>query len=406
MKTVWIINQYASTPDNGIGGRHYYLGGELAFRGWNVVLIGASFHHVMRGKKGSGSRYARLKSGILYITLRVFEYRYSDSPLRVLNWCLFSIKLLSLLWLKVPKPTTIIYSSPSLLGFLSAWFLSKRYSARLIFEVRDIWPLSLIVLGGYSKFNPFIRLLSAIEKFAYLRSDFIFSNLEFCNEHINGLIDSNNKFAWIPNGIVVADQRARDNEVDSIQDYSGFRLDKSALVIGYAGSFGRANSLETLIEALNLVRDVKVEVVLVGAGARKGQIERLVKSFGLDNVHLVARVPKSKVRCILEMCDVLYLGWKDRPLYKYGIAANKLMEYMHAQKPILHAYSGGNDPVIKYRAGLSSPAEDPTELAKSIRQFRDMGLLNRQRLGLNGYQAVVRNHDYRRIAQTMEQFLQ
>lgn len=29
-KVVWIINQYSSTPSNGVGGRHYYMAKEMA----------------------------------------------------------------------------------------------------------------------------------------------------------------------------------------------------------------------------------------------------------------------------------------------------------------------------------------------------------------------------------------
>ena len=70
------------------------------------------------------------------------------------------------------KPDAILYSSPALVGFLGVKYLSNEYpDARLVFEVRDIWPLTLVELGGYSPKHPFIRLLQWIEDKAYRDSD-------------------------------------------------------------------------------------------------------------------------------------------------------------------------------------------------------------------------------------------
>jgi len=47
-KTFYLINQYASTPETGMGGRYYYLAKELAKRGHKIYLIGASYNHLLR----------------------------------------------------------------------------------------------------------------------------------------------------------------------------------------------------------------------------------------------------------------------------------------------------------------------------------------------------------------------
>ena len=47
-KIIWLINQYASTPETGMGGRNYYLGKELAKRGYKVYLVAAGFSHLLR----------------------------------------------------------------------------------------------------------------------------------------------------------------------------------------------------------------------------------------------------------------------------------------------------------------------------------------------------------------------
>src|SRR5690606_20526564 len=50
MKCVWIINQYASTPEVGFGGRSFYLAKELANLGVKVYLIASSANHLLYKK--------------------------------------------------------------------------------------------------------------------------------------------------------------------------------------------------------------------------------------------------------------------------------------------------------------------------------------------------------------------
>ena len=80
-----------------------------------------------------------------------------------LKWFLFMFKILFLpFYLK--KPDVIIVSPMAVFCIFPAWVLAKIYKAKLVFEVKDIWPLSLISLGGFKESHPFIKLM------AYLRS--------------------------------------------------------------------------------------------------------------------------------------------------------------------------------------------------------------------------------------------
>ena len=81
-------------------------------------------------------------------------------------------------------PQAIIYSSPAPYAFVVAAWLAKRYKAKLIFEVRDIWPDSLAEFVNLSPNNPLVWLAALIERFAYRRADHIASLLPLAAEHM------------------------------------------------------------------------------------------------------------------------------------------------------------------------------------------------------------------------------
>lgn len=196
-KTIWIINEYAGSPYHGMSYRHYYLAREMAKQGAKPVIVSASYSHLLNKLP---DQQEELIDGIQYRWLKVPRYSESQSKWRVLKWLVFSFKLLFLPFFRLPAPDYIIVSPTALFPVLPAFFLAKKFKAKLIFEVRDIWPLTLIEIGGYRPSHPFIRLMSWMERFALEKSDLIVSNLQNYGSHIRSLgIDRD--FVWISNGI-------------------------------------------------------------------------------------------------------------------------------------------------------------------------------------------------------------
>ena len=246
MKTVWIINQYGSTPDTGLGGRHYYLATELAKLGYKVCLIASSSHHLLREKPVFQKQFkVQTAEGFDFIWVNMPRYGEAHSKMRVLNWFLFPLRILKLPSVIFDRPDAVLVSSPSPLAFLGAQRLAKKYSARLLFEVRDIWPLTLIEIGGYSPKNPLVRLMQWVEDRAYRDSDAVISNLKNSVDHMVSRGLPSEKFTWIPNGFS-KDEVLNPEPLNS--DVLGL-IPKNKFLVGYTGTFGLANDLSNLIEA-------------------------------------------------------------------------------------------------------------------------------------------------------------
>ncbi len=108
-------------------------------------------------------------------------------------------------------------------------------------------------------------------------------------------------------------------------------------VLGYAGSHGLPNALDVLLDAAKLLKDAPIAIVMVGGGHEKARLEQRVRDEGIANVAMFAPIPKLQIPNLLSAFDIAYIGWQRTPIYRFGIAPNKLMDYMMAKRPVLHS---------------------------------------------------------------------
>lgn len=396
-KSVWIINQYASNPEVGLGGRHYYFGKELAMRGYRVHLIGASFHHLLHkcpNFKGNTS-VNELEKNFFSVWVKVPKYRSPHSLRRVLNWFIFAWKIL-FLSKKIPVPNTIICSSPSLVPLLSALILSKIFKSKIIFEVRDIWPLSLTELGSIHKLNPLVLFMNLIEYLGVKYSDLVISNLQGAHIHFERKGMDPDKFRWIPNGVQL-------NKGQSHNIHKELLDLREKLIIGYIGTIGVANNVEILIEsAMELERDNSIHFVIVGEGHCKDHLVNLSKN--LKNVTFLSSVPKKYVNEIIKNYDVCFIGTQQKKIYQYGISPNKMAEFMLMKKPILMAGNIGFNQIDKYNCGLSVEPNGRA-IAEAIQKFKQMGASRLEEMGKNGWRYASQELNYRSLTNRLEQVI-
>lgn len=402
-KTVWIVHQYGSTPETGMGGRHYYLAEELAKQGHRVYLIASAANHLLKSNPKTTGRFTfEQVAGFTMVWVRMPEYAQAHSKQRAINWFLFPWRIQKLTRLIAEKPDAVLCSSPSPVAFLGAERLAKKFKARLLFEVRDIWPLTLVELGGFSTRHPFIRMMRWVEKRAYRRADIVVSNLKNSVEHMVASGMQRGKFRWIPNGFSLAEVS---KEVP-LNAETKARLPKGKFIVGYTGTLGVANALDTLIEAAELLKGQEdIAFVLVGQGKEKAQLQQLADSKGLKNVVFIDPIDKVQIQAMLAEFDGCFIGWLDEAIYRFGIGANKIPEYLYSGKPVIHAYGGASDPIKDADAGLWVAPENPEALAAAVLELYRMSPEERSQMGLNGRRAALEQYEYGMLAKEMAKVL-
>jgi len=396
-KNIWIINQYTGGPKYGMNYRSYYLAKEFIKKDAQVTLFAGSFSHLFTNlPKISGNFTTENIDDINFIWVKTPYYKSSKSIKRIWNMLVFMFKLFFFNTTKIEKPDVIIISSLSLFPILNAYFWSKKFNAKLIFEIRDLWPQTLIELGNVSSKHPLVLFLGFFEKFGYKKADAVVSLLQNAKEYMINRGLQKDKFYYIPNGINLEEVEGAVPLCENVQK----QLPKNKFLIGYVGTLGIANALEYLLEsALALKDEKKIHFVLVGKGGEKEKLENFVNMHDLDNVTFIDPIPKIQVQSMLKYFDVCYIGLKKEPLFRYGVSPNKLFDYMYSAKPILYCIdSGKNNLVSEANCGLSIMPENVAALTEGISTLFHTSNEELQKYGENGKKYVLNNHTYTQLA--------
>jgi glycosyltransferase involved in cell wall biosynthesis len=393
-KCIWIINQYVGSPTHGMEYRHFYLAKEFIKKGFDVTIISGSYSHLYKSLPVIDGHFTfEIIDDIKYCWVKVPTYTSSISLGRFWNMFVFMLKLFFIPLKKCQPPHSIIISSPSLFPIINAKWLAHKYKSLLIFEVRDIWPMTIQALGKLSAYHPLVLLLSLFEKFGYRNSNFVCSVLPGAKQHMVSIGLQPSRFFYAPNGILLEEVEHPQPLSEEIKKV--IPIDK--FIIGYVGTMGVSNALTYLMNAVQLLQhETSIFFVLIGDGGEKAALKKMTD--GLNNILFVESIPKQQVQSAIQLFDACYIGWNDEPLYKYGISANKLYDYMYSGKPIIHSFSSDNDPVAIARCGISCRAESPEQIKESILQMASLSTSARDEMGMNGKSYVLQNHSYDAIA--------
>jgi len=392
---IWILNHHALTPRMGGGTRHYDLGKALVKKGHRVTIIASSFHYSQyrEMKVYEGTSYIRENvEGVDFIWIKTPPY-FGNGFERVKNMFAYTMNVLHIIpSLHLERPDIIIGSSVHLFAVYAAYRLSRRYHTPFVMEVRDIWPRTLIDMG-ISKWHPFILLLSGLEKFLYKKADCIITLLPYAHEHIGRFVPQE-KIVWISNGVDMAAIPYK------------MKPPSETCVVTYIGAIGMANNLEVFVQAAEQLKEHReVFFRIIGEGVQKAALQKMVEERDLGNVSIENAVPKQEVGEILAESDVLYLGLKDMPLYRFGMSMNKLYDYMAAGRMIVFAADTRNNPVKDANAGITVPPDDATALSKAILEACRLTPEQRFRTGSRARAYVQKHYDIEILAQRLENVL-
>lgn len=400
-KSIWLINQYASTLDYGFGGRFYYFAKELALLGYNVRVFASANHHLLKNKpEFDNNLKTEIVESFKFTWIKCIDYPNAHSKKRIVSEFDFSRKI-SNLKINDEHPEIIIYSTPSLIGYSGAYKLSKKNNCKFILDIRDLWPLTLIEMG-VSKYHPFIMYLSWLEKNAYKNSDYIVSNWPYANKYINKF-NNQAKFQWIPNGFSLSEF----NDFEMLDQDVINEIPKNKFIVGYCGTVGFVNALETLIQAADILKENSdIVFLIVGAGKEKNIIQQYAKDRNCYNVIFIDAVNKKQVPHMLSFFDCCYVGFKDIPLYNYGSSLTKLPEYLASKKPIVYASNSPFQPVLESNSGVSTRAENPQEISEAILSLYNISEEERKILGENAYIFAKENYEYKMLGSKLANIIE
>ena len=406
---ILLINHYAGSPKHGMEYRPYYLAKEWVRMGHKVYIVASSISHLRSISPNVTDIISHeVIDGISYSWLKTPGYN-GNGVMRAINMFSFVANLMlhAGYFTRTVRPNIVIASSTYPLDILPARSISKRSSATLIFEVHDLWPLSPIELGGMSPRHPFIIIMQWAENYAYKYADKVTSILPNTKHHMVEHGMKPDKFVYIPNGISIEDWERYNLPLPEQHEKVLSELKrKSKFLVCYAGAHGIANALTYFIEAAKYLVNENISFVLVGQGPEKPRLQNLAEQLKLTNVVFLSPVNKHAIPALLDKMDCLYISLQKQNLFRFGISPNKLMDYMMAAMPIIHAVEAANDMVKDANCGISVPAENPEAIASAVKQLMRMSDEQRREMGLRGKRYVMENHDYKVLARRFLESIQ
>ncbi len=394
-----LLNHYAGSPGHGMEYRPYYMAKYWVRNGHSVTIIGSSFSHLRRNQPVT--RWYRIFNedfidGIRYIWIR--GNSYSDNNIfrfiNILTYTFFGMFINR----RIDKCDLVITSSTYPLDIFPASKIRSKFpNSVLIFEPHDLWPMTLYEIGNFKRSHPLIHLMQYAEDLSCERSDAIVSMHPQNIDHLETRGCCRNMFYHIPNGVDLETWEGDSTVPIKISELIDTLKNRGSKIVMYTGSVSMANNLRVLIDVAHELRSINIAFVIVGDGPDRHFIEELSTDRAI-NLFCVGSVDKNCMSSLLKLTDICYVGFKHSPLYKFGMSANKLWDYMMAAKPILMSINSSNDPVDEAKCGITVSSGTAKDIADALRQLLQKTDLELERLGKNGQNFVKENNSYQVLA--------
>lgn len=289
--------------------------------------------------------------------------------------------------LRYTSPTIVIATSPQPLTGVSAWVIARAKRATFVFEVRDLWPESILAVSDFDNRIVIWTLKRTVESL-YRRSDhLIVVSQAFVDPIVECGVDRS-KIAFHPNGIDLDFYHVDGTDSPVVDDMDG------EFTISYVGTIGRAHGLSVVLEAAPELEDV--QFVIVGDGAEREELE--ARARDIDNVVFTGRRPKEEVPTILSSSDVALVHLKPRDVFE-TVIPSKLLESMAAELPVILGVRGEAERILtKAEAGIVMKPGESEELVEAADRLRD-DPDERRAFAVSGRENVVEHFNWDTIAE-------
>ena len=323
---------------------------------------------------------------------------------RMRNYASFCVSA-SLRGLTLPRPDVIIATSPQLLVGLAGWWLSFTRQIPFVFEVRDLWPESLVAVGVGGKDSLLNHALAGIANFIYQRADrIVVVSPAFTEPLITRWRVPAEKIAVVENGVetdLFSPQPQAANAVLRRELGAGGKF-----LVSYVGTMGNAHGLETLLDAAAQLQTQNPNVLflLIGEGAEKQRIRSLAQSRGLTSLRFLDQQPREKIPAFISASDACLVLLKKADVFK-TVIPTKMLEFMSCARPVILGVEGQARQIVEdAAAGIAIEPENAEDLVRAISQLAANPELG-QAMGEKGREHIQRNFSRARTAQKYIQVL-
>ncbi|MUV85096.1 glycosyltransferase [Natronomonas sp. CBA1123] len=335
--------------------------------------------------------------GVTVVTTKSLPASPSDHLLRraiKYLWFTTIAVLVGTFWLN--KRDIVLATSPQPFAGLAGFTIARLRRVPFVFEIRDLWPESLVAMGEVDN-TAVISVLGTISNFLYTHADRVSVVAPGMKETVvEAGADPDD--VWLHTNGIDHTFFARENAggIDETE------LFEDNFVLSYIGTVGKAQGLDVVLDvAEQLQATDKYDDILfafIGFGSRYNDLAQRAEARNLDNIAFLGRRPMSEVPNYLHHSDAAFIHTESEEAFETMIPM-KLYEALGAGLPVVLGASGDAVEILsRADAGIAATPGDADAILEAVKELRE-NPGKRQAFSENGRRYVVENHSWDAIAE-------
>ena len=354
---VAVVSQFFPPEPCAAANRVEALTAALLRAGHDVTVVTA-FPSFPSGRmqKSDRLKLIRRESRNGALVVRVLTMRFNGLPAaRFMHWTVTACAFLVYLLTTRMRFDAMIVTVPPITLAIPAIIGSRRHRAKLVVDVRDVYPDVAIAMGEWREGSFLARAAELVVRALYRRAALISTVTPTTLRQIASRSVDSSRLLLAPNG---ADEPATGEQAEPHQRFTAV----------YAGNLGLATDVDVLIDAAaQLAADESISIGIVGDGAQAQRMKERIRAANLSNISLLGALPREETLRMLALARVALV-----PLRK-GISDSiptKIFDAFSVGCPVVVCGDGEARAVaMKSEGGDAVPAGDAEALAKAIARF-------------------------------------
>lgn len=284
-------------------------------------------------------------------------------------------------------------SSPHMFAPIAARIASMLTRSHFVLEIRDLWPDSIVQVLGVRNDSVPIRFMRWLEQRLFERADRVVSVLPGIGRYVE-----ERGFAlkqppvWIANGVNLEAIPSAATAPDSCK-------------VVYFGAIGPANFLERLLSIWQHVEKASptARLEIIGDGPSLPALATMREALGLERVSFLGFMRnKQELYAGVGSAAAFIICVPDRDIYKYGVGANKIAEYLALGRPIVYLGEGLAEDIRTQPFVLAAGSSEPVqEVAASIANFLEQAKTRHELDARLARETARNNYSYELMARRL-----
>lgn len=402
MPKLVILTQYYPPETGAPQNRLSDLARRMTAQGYQVEVLTALpnypensvFDHY-RGRENT----SEMLDGIRVNRVGIYVPKQKTFIKRILHYLSFVFNVLCYGGRLVREADIVLMESPPIFIAWAGVYLSKKWGAKLIVNISDLWPQSAVEMGMLS-FVPGVWAAQKLEDWMYKKAALVTGQTQGIVTDIQRRFPDK-KVRLFPNGV---DTSSYKNLPDRQKARARFRWGNELFVIGYAGVLGHAQKLEQILDAGLLLKDLpQIHFALFGDGPCKQKLQDRIEKEQITNVKIYSKVSAEEMPAVYAGMDCGCVPLGKEKIFK-GARPSKMFEMMASGLPLALCAEGESVEILNAPqggpAGFHAFPEQPEIFAKKIREivFQPQAL---KEMGARGREFVFEHFDRENIAKNL-----